>query len=180
MQSPSRLTVPRMTFVLKFNVVTSMKWLCKNWEQVMTWIVVTGWKNAKSIKINGSSTDIRVEVKCCCCCCCVNILNANTELHAPKLPYSTPVCHTCLLEERGTDVLNTDTKPTGILNLMKQSRKQYKDFLISYFRRVLNVAWFLLGNSDAGELPRRMHTTIWSLSSAQTIVNAVCDLHVCL
>jgi hypothetical protein len=31
--------------------------------------------------------------------------------------------------------------------------------LISNFRHVLNVACMLLGNSDAGELPRRKHTT---------------------
>jgi hypothetical protein len=32
--------------------------------------------------------------------------------------------------------------------------------LISNFRRVVNVVCFLLGNSDAGELPRKKHTTI--------------------
>ena len=32
-------------------------------------------------------------------------------------------------------------------------------FLISNFRRVLNVICFLLGDSDAGESPKRKHTT---------------------
>lgn len=93
----------------------------------MTWIVATGWKNAKPIKTNGSSIDIRVEVKFCRG---ANLLSANTELHPPKLSYSTPVCHTCLLEECGTDVLNTDAKPTGILNLLKQTRQQYEEYLL--------------------------------------------------
>jgi hypothetical protein len=38
-------------------------------------------------------------------------------------------------------------------------------FLISNFRRVLYVVRFLLGNSDAGELPKRKHTTARSLLS---------------
>jgi len=78
-----------------------------------------GLKECKANQDKRSSIDIRVEVKCCCG---ANLLSANTELHAPKLPYSTPDCHTCLLEERGTDVLNKDAKPTGILNHLKQIR----------------------------------------------------------
>jgi len=39
-------------------------------------------------------------------------------------------------------------------------------FLISNFRRVLSVVCFLLGNSDAGELPRRKHTTSYSQQTA--------------
>jgi len=46
---------------MTLNVVTSMKWLCKNWEQLINWIVATGWNNSKPIKTNGSSIDIRVE-----------------------------------------------------------------------------------------------------------------------
>jgi len=75
-----------------------------------------------------------------------------------------------------------ETMKKGKKRRKKQSKttKRTSVFLISNFRRVLNVVFFLLGdswrrNSHAGESPRRKNTTISVLTAELGMEFIICE-----
>jgi hypothetical protein len=61
------------------------------------------------------------------------------------------------------NITQWDVQNNNNNNNNNNKKESNRDFLISNFRRVWNVVCFLLprrANLDAGELPRRKHTTI--------------------